>query len=64
MIRVGTTKYLAPIVLSPDELDAWADAHDVGVSEVTPGHFYAVHADVASGRVEVRMAYGRAGVTV
>lgn len=49
-----------PTVLSPDELDAWADAHGVGVSEVTPGHFYAVHADVAAGRVEVCMAFGRA----
>jgi hypothetical protein len=45
-----------PQTVTPDELDAWADAHGVGVQEVTPGHFYAC--TVVAGVVEVRMAYG------
>lgn len=48
------------IVVSPDELEAWADEHDIGVTEVTPGHYYAVRANLVTGTVEVRMAYGRA----
>jgi hypothetical protein len=57
VIRHSQPPAPTPAVLSPDELDAWADAHNVGVSEVTPGHFYAVA--VVAGVVEVRMAYGR-----
>jgi hypothetical protein len=49
-----------PQTLTPEALDAWADAHDVGVSEITPGHFYAC--TVVAGVVEVRMAYGASHV--
>jgi hypothetical protein len=59
VIRHSQPPAPTPAVLSPDELDAWADAHEVGVSEITPGHWYAVWTDVASGVVEVRMAFGR-----
>jgi hypothetical protein len=50
-----------PQILTLDALEAWADAHNVGVSEVTPGHFYAC--TVVAGVVEVRMAYGRVAVS-
>lgn len=53
MIR---TEQPAPTVVTPEALDAWADAHNVGVHEITPGHFYAC--TVVAGVVEVRMAYG------
>ena len=57
-IRIPEEIITAPVpaTLSPDELDAWADEHNVGVSEVSPGHFYAC--TVVAGVVEVRMAYG------
>lgn len=48
------------VVVTADELEAWADQHHIGVSEVSPGHYYAVRANLVTGTVEVRMAYGRA----
>ena len=56
MIRAGATTAPVPQTISPDALDAWADEHNVGVSEITAGHFYAC--TVVAGVVEVRMAYG------
>lgn len=55
MIRAGRPPL--PQTVSLDELDAWADAHGVGVNEITPGHFYAC--TVVAGVVVVRMAYGQ-----
>lgn len=46
-----------PITVTPDALDTWADSHDVGVHEVSAGHFYAVA--VIAGVVQIRMAYAR-----
>ena len=56
MIRYSQPPAPTPQTLSPEALDAWADEHNVGVQEITPGHFYACM--VVAGVVEVRMAYG------